>query len=261
MASSTSAGARPGTEEETTADVVRHDFLMLRICNWSSVVYILLGLTGFVVFAGFWPPPGPDLSAGEIAGYFREHRTGIGIGMVLQAMAGPFYFVWSAVISKIISRIEGPMGPLSVIELLGGLLTGLVTFVPAIAWLTAAFRADTSSDATIQTFYDFGWLFFDVTFVCSALQAVALGLAVQRDRRATSLFPAWVAWLCYLTAATYFPLALMPFFLTGPLAWNGLLSFWAVFVLFFVMTVVVTRYAFSALRMLEREMTGGARTS
>ena len=241
------------------SDTVRGDFQMLRLCTWSSVAYIVLGLTGFAVCAGFWPPPGPDLTASEIAGYFREHQTGITIGMVLQAMAGPLYMVWSAVISKIMSRIEGPMSPLPAVELLGGMLTGLVTFVPAIAWMVASFRADTRSDTTVQSFYDFGWLFFDLTFVCSVLQSVALGLAVLRDRRDKPLFPRWIAWLCFLTAATYFPLTLMPFFRVGPFAWSGLLSFWAVFVIFFVMTIAVTRYAFPALRRLEREALGTAR--
>lgn len=145
------------------------------------------------------------------------------------------------------------MGVLSTVELLGGLLTGLVTFTPAVIWATAAFRADLRSDETIQLFYDFGWLFFDLTFVCSSLQSVALGVAILRDRRETPLFPSWVAWVCFLTAVTYVPLVGVPFFDSGPFAWHGLINFWAVFVMFFVMILVVSPYAYRALRVLQAE--------
>jgi hypothetical protein len=105
----------------------------------------------------------------------------------------------------------------------------------------------------VQTLYDLGWLFFDLTFVFSLLQSVALGTAILIDRREQPLFPRWVAYLCFLTAAVYVPLGLIPFVRTGPFAWHGLLNFWAVFVMFFVLIVVVTPYAFRALRRLEHE--------
>jgi hypothetical protein len=87
----------------------------------------------------------------------------------------------------------------------------------------------------------------------SLLQSVALGVAILLDRRTQPLFPRWVGYLCFLTAALYVPLSLVPFVRTGPFAWQGLLNFWAVFVMFFVLIVVVTPYAFRAVRRLERE--------
>ena len=233
---------------------LRADFRGLRVATWSFAVYCGLGLLGFAVLAGFWPPPAEYLSAADIAAYFRDHDTAIRIGMVMMAAGAPFYLVWSAVLSKIIGRIEGPMGVLSTVELLGGLLTALVTMVPATIWLTVALRADTRTDASIQLFYDFGWIFFDLTFMCSVLQSVALGLAILRDRRPIPLFPRWVAWLAFLVAATYLPLVLVPFFQDGPFAWHGLISFWAVFVMFFVLIAVVTPCALKALRRLADEM-------
>ena len=89
----------------------------------------------------------------------------------------------------------------------------------------------------------------------SVLQSVALALAILRDRRPTPLFPRWVAWLAFLVAATYFPLVFVPFFHDGPFAWQGLISFWAVFALFFALIAVVTPYALKALRTLEGDLT------
>lgn len=229
------------------------DYTLLRVALWSVCVYAGLGLLGFAVFAGFWPPPSQDLDAAAIAEYFQSHNTSIRIGMVLMAVGAPCYYTWSLVLSKIISRIEGPMGPLSTTELLGGLMTAVVTAVPAVVWQTAAFRTESRSAETVQTLYDFGWLFFDLTFMFSLLQSVALGIAILIDRREQPLFPRWVAYLCFLTAAVYIPLGLIPFVRTGPFAWHGVLNFWAVFVMFFVLIAVVTPYAFRALRRLEHE--------
>src|SRR5690606_2035425 len=109
-----------------------------------------------------------------------------------------------------------------------------------------------------QLFYDFGWMFFDVTFMCSIIQNVALGVAIQRDRRAVPLYPRWIAWLSYWVALSYVPLCLMPFFHKGPFAWQGLIAFWVVFVMFFVLIIVVTPATFKALRRLEGEMTAAS---
>ena len=229
------------------------DYTVLRVSLWSVAVYAGLGLLGFVVFAGFWPPPAEHLSAAEISDYFRSHHTGIRVGMVMIAAAGPFYFVWSAVISKILSRMEGPMGVLSTIELIGGLFTALVTFLPPVIWVTAAFRLESRSDEMISMLYDFGWFFFDLTFFCTFFQQLAVGVAILLDRRETPLLPRWVAWLAFLTCLVYLPLVLLPFIQSGPFAWHGLLNFWAVFTLFFVFIGVLAVCAYRALRTLEAE--------
>ena len=253
MTTELSAAVHDG-RQSADAEVLRTDFRVLKVALWSVAAYCVLGLVGFAVLAGFWPPPAEHLSAVDIAAYFRDHNTSIRVGLVMMAAGAPFYFIWSAVLSKIIGRIEGPMGVLSTVELLGGLLTAIVTLVPPTIWLTAAFRADLRTDDSIQMFYDFGWMFFDLTFMCSVIQSVALGAAILRDRRSTPLIPRWVAWYSFLVAATYFPLVFVPFFQDGPFAWHGLISFWAVFVMFFVLIVVVTPYALKALTRLQDEL-------
>ncbi|WP_156766629.1 hypothetical protein [Mycobacterium sp. E2327] len=245
MTTTTQRAALPSAQNTSS------DYMTLRLGLWSVCVYAGLGLLGFAVFAGFWPPPGQDLDASAIARYFHTRHTGIQVGMVLMVVGAPCYYTWSAAISKIIGRMEGPMGILSTTELLGGLMTGVVTAVPAVVWQTAAFRAEARSAETVQTLYDLGWLFFDLTFVFSLLQSVALGIAILIDRRTQPLFPRWVGYVCFLTAALYVPLSLVPFVRTGPFAWHGLLNFWAVFVMFFVLIVIVTPYAFRALHRLE----------
>jgi len=71
---------------DVTSDSTTHaDFTMLRACLWSVCVYVGLGLTGFAVCAGFWPPPAASLNAAQIHQYFATHETGIKLGMILMA--------------------------------------------------------------------------------------------------------------------------------------------------------------------------------
>lgn len=243
--------ARPATDDDRSR--IRGDYLTLRVALLLVGCYVGFGLLGFAVFAGFWPPPGQDWTASEIHAYFVEHKSGLTLGMVLMAVAGPFYVTWSVVISRVIGRIEGPMGPLAGIQVIGGLLTGVVTFVPATIWITAAFRVEERSPEMVQTLYDFGWMFFDTTFVCSALQSVAIGVAILRDRRAVTLYPRWFAYVSFFTAFCYVPLTVMPFVKNGLFAWHGGVSFWLVFVEFFLFTALGTWLTRQALRRLEAE--------
>ena len=134
MTTELSAAVHDG-RQSADAEVLRTDFRVLKVALWSVAAYCVLGLVGFAVLAGFWPPPAEHLSAVDIAAYFRDHNTSIRVGLVMMAAGAPFYFIWSAVLSKIIGRIEGPMGVLSTVELLGGLLTAIVTLVPPTIWL------------------------------------------------------------------------------------------------------------------------------
>ena len=97
----------------------------------------------------------------------------------------------------------------------------------------------------IQTLNDAAWLMF-VGIVCTAVvQFLVIGLAILQDKRATPIFPRWSGYYCLWTALLVTPGSFVPFFKSGPLAWNGLLSWWipvAVLALwFFVMTPVLLR--------------------
>lgn len=98
------------TGHAVSAQNSRIDYTTLRLALGSVCVYAGLGLLGFAVFAGFWPPPGQDIDAAAISLYFRAHHTSIQVGMVLMVVGAPCYYTWSAAISKLIGRMEGPMG-------------------------------------------------------------------------------------------------------------------------------------------------------
>jgi hypothetical protein len=68
------------------------------------------------------------------------------------------------------------------------------------------------------------------------VQAIAAGLVGLADKSERPVFPRWVCGWAIFAGVSFIPLTAMPFFRTGPLAWNGLLSFWTLFGTYFIWT-------------------------
>ena len=117
-------------------------------------------------------------------------------------------------------------------------------------FLVAAFRPDRSPEL-IMLLNDLAWIVLIAPVGMVVSQFVLLALAVYFDDRTDPVFPRWVGHFSLITAAAMVPAAGAAVFRTGPLAWDGLLSFWlrngafAVFVIvmFFVLRTTLQRQA------------------
>jgi hypothetical protein len=107
-------------------------------------------------------------------------------------------------------------------------------FCPAI-WATAAFRPDADPN-TVRMLNDLGFILFNITYAITSVQAIAAGLVGLADKSSTPVFPRWVSWWAIFTGLSFLPITAMPFFKTGPLAWNDAITFWGLFRTYFVWT-------------------------
>jgi hypothetical protein len=73
---------------------------------------------------------------------------------------------------------------------------------------------------------DFGWITFTILVPFLIGQSVILALAIYFDDQPRPIFNRWVAHFNLLVAAALVPAAFVGLALTGPLAWDGFLSFW-----------------------------------
>ena len=208
-----------------------------------------LGLTWigvFLIFPGFSPPMSPTLSAEEVAAFYRDPHN---LSLIRYSMIvfnwfsiGMIPFLTLIVIQ--IGRMAHRTPVLSYAYL--GCLTGGPTllFIADLFWLLAAFRPE-RDPALTQLFNDIAWVTFtgQVGFLIAA--CVFLALAIYLDRQARPVFDPWVAHFNLLIAVALAPAAFVAVSLTGPLAWDGLLSFWvrngAIAVWLTVMTIVLGR--------------------
>jgi hypothetical protein len=193
----------------------------------------------FTIFWGFsghnLPPASPNLTAVELATWYAVHHNAILFGNSMAALVAVLWIPWTAQLTLVLWRIEGSSPLLTIIELIGGVLTAWVLmFCPAI-WATAAFRLDTNPVA-IRTLNDLGFMLFNVTYAVTSVQAIAAGVVGLADKSAHPVFPRWVSGWAIFAGISFIPLSAMPFFKTGPLAWNGAISFWSLFGTYFLWT-------------------------
>jgi hypothetical protein len=127
-----------------------------------------------------------------------------------------------------------------------GCLTGGPTllFVANLFWLLAAFRPE-RDPALTQLFNDIAWMTFTGQVGFLIAECVFLALAIYLDRQPSPVFPTWVAHFNLAIAVALAPAAFVAVALTGPIAWDGVLSFWvrngAIALWLAVMTFVLGR--------------------
>lgn len=193
------------------------------ICAGPTIMVLWLG--GWLLFAGFIPPPAPSESAEEITRFYREDPDGIRVGVLLSIVASTLIAPFIAVTTLQLRRAEGPGGPWTLLQFGLGAILVLAFIFPLFFFMGAAFRAD-RSPTEVQALNDMGWIMF-MSFVSSAvLQFAAAGMAMLKDRRANPVFPRWVGYFNVWCALMFCPGAVTVFFLEGPLAWNGLFVWW-----------------------------------
>jgi hypothetical protein len=179
-----------------------------------------------------------------VAEIYRHGPNLIRAGILITVSAGALLAPFFALVSVHMRRIERARPILADTQLVLAALIVVEIVVPLSFVQVAAFRPD-RSPALLQMANDTAWLMF-VGIVCTAvLQFLVIGVAILQDRRPVPVFPRWSGYYCLWTALMVTPGSLVPFFKTGPFAWDGVFSWWipvAVLALwFFVMTPVLLR--------------------
>jgi len=216
------------------------------ILLWTLPAVALIWLAAFVWFPGFLPPMSPQLSAQQVADFYRDPQN---ISRIRYSMV---LFNWFCVglipmlilIAMQIRRMahRTPIFSYAMIGCISGAPT--LFLVANVCWLLAAFRPDRDPGLT-QLLNDLAWLTFTTQVPYLIAQSVLVALAIYFDDGPTPVFPKWVAHFNLLTAAAFVPAAFTALVTDGPLAWNGALSFWlknlTIAVWIIVMTVVLAQ--------------------
>ena len=220
------------------------------ILFWLLPILGVTWVAAYCMFPGFSPPMSPTLSAEEVAAFYRDphNTTLIKISMVL--------FNWFSVgmipfLALIITQIQRmahhtPIWQFAFIGCMAGGPTLL--FTADLFWLVAAFRPERDAALT-QMYNDIAWITFSAQAGFLVAQCLFLAVAIYLDRQAKPIFKRWVAHFNVLAALAIAPATFSAVTLSGPIAWDGIASFWikttAVAAWFVVMTWVLgsTLYA------------------
>lgn len=205
---------------------------------WSGIPFVALFVLGMMAFAGFVPPPSPTSSADEIAAIFRDNTNGIRFGLVLVFLATILFLFYGAEITHQTRRIAGASRALCYVQIASVSAAVLIIDIPVMLWWTAAFRPERPAEF-IRLLNDVAWMIFIVGFVPYVAWALAVGLAILSDVAPEPIFPRWSGYLGIFVALVQIPPVTLIFFKTGPMAWDGLISWWLPAIDFFGWIVVM----------------------
>jgi hypothetical protein len=198
------------------------------------------------------PPPDPDMSARQVARMYSDDAARIRAGALLIALGGALTMGFVAVISTQMKRMEGMRGPLSYMQLGTGAIGILFFTIPGFFWVTAAFRP-LDDIAITSRLHDAGWLAFLIPIFPAMIQNMAIAIACFTDKRAQPVFPRWMGYFQIWIALLFLPSVLVPFFKTGPFAWNGIFTFWVAAAAIGIWMIVMVKYLLEAIRTQEDE--------
>jgi hypothetical protein len=211
-----------------------------RVIYWTWVPLVVILIASFVLFPGFIPPVSPRASAEEVAAFYRHDLSRVRYSMILFNWFGVALIPIVLLIAERMRRMSHRTGVLRycVIGVAGA--APIVFLTSTVFWLLAAFRPERSPDLTLLT-NDLAW----ITFTCGVPFLVALflfiALAVFWDDQAQPVFPRWVAWFNAATAVAVAPAGFSALAMSGPFAWDGVISFWVKNIVFALWIVVMAR--------------------
>ncbi|BBY64291.1 hypothetical protein [Mycolicibacterium helvum] len=209
-----------------------------RILLWTAPPAVALFLLAYLVFPVFWPPLSPTLTPEEIAAFFRDNTTGIlGVVILCNLIAGtlvPLFAVTAVQISRVAT--SSSVFTYAYLICVG---IGMTAFILAdYCWGVAAFRPDRDPQL-ISLLNDMAWFFFIAPVGTIIVQNLCFALSVYLDERSEPIFPRWVAHFNIVVAALLIPSAFTVLFKSGPLAWNGSVSFTLRLIVFAAYIVVM----------------------
>jgi len=208
----------------------------LMVLAWSGPVGIALVLLGWMVLAGFLPPPSPDLSPQQVADVWAQHTNLKRLGMIICVWGGTLYVPFTVAVGLLLRRTEAGDRVLSTTQTALGTFGTVFFTLNFLILAVVAFRPARPSEIT-QQLHDLGFIMTFSPVAPFTLQYIVIGVAILLDRSVRPVFSRWVAYANFWIGLLLVPACLIPFFKAGPLAWNGILSFGipvAVFVAWFV---------------------------
>src|ERR1700760_990187 len=212
-----------------------------RILLWTTPPAAALFVLAYFLFPVFSPPLSPTLTPEQVAAFFRDNNTGIlGVvilGNLIACSLVPLFAVTAVQISR--TATSSSVFTYAYVIAVG---VGTTAFILAdYCWGMAAFRPDRDPQL-ISLLNDMAWFFFIAPVGTIVVQSLCLAVSIYLDGRADPIFPRWFAHFNVIAAVLLVPSAFSVLFKSGPLAWDGGVSFTlriAVLAIYLVVTFLV----------------------
>ncbi|MFI5511428.1 hypothetical protein ACIA48_28550 [Mycobacterium sp. NPDC051804] len=195
------------------------------IMLWALPALVIIWVSAFLLFPGFLHPMSPNMTAEEVASFYRDETARIRYSMILFNWFGVGLIPTVILLAMQVRRMahRTPIMSYCLIACAGGPPT--LFLIANMFWLLGSFRPERAPELT-QLLNDLAWVTFTVLVPYLIAQCLLLALAIYWDRQERPVFPLWVAHFNLLIAVALAPAAFGALTFDGPFAWDGVLSFW-----------------------------------
>ncbi|MBV8930454.1 MAG: hypothetical protein JO152_15140 [Mycobacteriaceae bacterium] len=195
------------------------------ILLWTLPAIAIIWVSAFFLFPGFLHPMSPTMSAEQVAAFYRDETARIRYSMILFNWFGVGLIPTVMLLAMQVRRMahRTPILSYSLIACAGG--PPCLFLIANMFWLLGSFRPERSPELT-QLLNDLAWVTFTILVPFLIAQCLLLALAIFWDRQEKPVFRRWVAYFNLLVAVALAPASFSALSMRGPLAWDGLVSFW-----------------------------------
>jgi len=191
---------------------------------WCGIIAIAFFFGGIVI-AGFFPVLSPALTPEQLAEIYQGRQARILTGGLLVVIASAFVAPFATAIFMQLRRMEGPRPVGAYSQLASGIANVQFFIFPGLLFVATAYRPDRPLDS-LSTLNDLTWVITMLPWSVGAMQCTFIGLALVIHGSRTTPYPRWLGFFNIWIAIGMASSCVIPFFKTGPFAWNGLVGFW-----------------------------------
>jgi hypothetical protein len=211
---------------------------------WCGPLFVLFFGVGWLV-AGLVPPPAATDSPAKIADFYRVHAGQMRAGMLLALTGTGFAIPFIVALTRQLRRGNPESTIWADTQLVAGTLVLAGVLIPVVLIATATLRPERSPDLD-QALNDAAFTMLLWAFVPATVEAAAIGYAVLADRSVSPAFPRWTGYFDLGVAAIYGLGAPTLWVTQGAFGWDGVLTFWLVFISFALWVLVSSATMISA---------------
>ena len=201
---------------------------------WCGIISTVTFFVAIGVLMRMIPPPDPLWSAETLTTWMSGHLFTYKIGIVVALFAGALLLPWTVMVSYQVWRMEEGRAPvLSISCLAGGATNAFFTMFPFILWAGASYRiGEGAVPSLVLMINDAMWLEFVILFAPFVVHLVCIGVAGLNSTAKTEVLPRWYCYYTLWVALSMMGGGVAVFFKDGPFAWNGVIGWWLVVVMF-----------------------------
>ena len=211
---------------------------------WCGVISIPSFFIAFgPPFMGMIPLPDPNLGPQETVEDIASGLFRYKLGIIVAYLSAALLIPWTVLVSYLVWRMEEGRPPIfTLMCFCSGIMNVAVTFFPFMSWAPGPFRIGEGQEAElVHIFSDAMWLEFVMMFPPFVLHLVSIGLAGLNSTAAITVIPRWYCFYTLWVALTMMGGGVAILFTEGPFAWNGVVGFWMVAIMFGIFFIVSFR--------------------